>query len=217
MDDGVSELAKSLAVEEFKALRAESSAAKGNQQTIIQWTLAATGIALAGSITATRPVVNPDQSRTYLAIILVYGTVIPIFIGCAFAIWVGEIRRMERAGRFLRLRERQVWPPLGQHPDLSDDSVQRRLPIMWENLIYDSSPVNQSAYGKNEFGSAAAVLLFATLYGFSCMLSVVITFAAPNPIADSLPAQVGVLVWNILLVLGACILFGKSLVQCHVA
>lgn len=159
-----------LNLEEYRSLRQESSAAKANQQTILQWTLAAAGVVIAAAVAVTRPVAGGvDISSSYIAVEFALLILVPLLILCGLGVWVGEIERMERVGRFLRIRERQTWP--SEKVILKDFESQPILPIMWENIIYTGDAELQLEYGKNRFGSAAAVGLFLGVYFTSTCVS----------------------------------------------
>ena len=147
---------------QYSELRAESLAAKGFQQSILQWCLgavAAFGVAGATLFTADSSTLAL-RSANYYAAFVVLGLVTPLLVGCAFGVWLGEVSRMERVGRYLRTQE--VARALDAKLSLSAYAGKRRLAVSWESTIYDD--LHGKAYGKNNIGSTAAVLLFASLF-----------------------------------------------------
>lgn len=85
---------------------------------------------------------------------------IPLLAISGFGVWLGEVFRMERAGKFIRAREtsfnRDPYLPV------SSSDAPRRLPIMWESLLYDDK--SSAKYGKDRVGSVAACLLFTSVF-----------------------------------------------------
>lgn len=203
------DLAKSLAIEEYKSLRAESSSAKNNQQTILQWSLAAAGIIVAGAIAVTRPAQGFNLSDSYTLVSITLCTVMPLLIGGAFGVWIGEVERMERVGRFLRERERATWPTSCIGP-IGPESA-KVFPIMWENTIFDSNTVGDREYGKNFFGAAAACAIFAGLFGLSLAFAVILIWTAPTSLFTSPLLNWMVTGWSSALLVVGIVVFGRKL------
>jgi hypothetical protein len=76
--------------------------------------------------------------------VLLFGLGIPFLALAAGLAWFGELMRMERAGFYLRAREKLVWPP--SHSDETGPewtNAISKYPLAWENFIAsgsDSSP-----------------------------------------------------------------------------
>jgi len=151
-----------LLVQEYVSLRNESLAAKQNQQSVLQWSLGAVGVIAAA--TAALLAATPDIAKMHVAVIVaaaaMYGLVIPVLIASAFGVWVGEVKRMERAGRFIHARELAANAHMTANTDAQDRPGE--FTIMWETLISD--PGYRSTYGKNRIGATASCILFGCIY-----------------------------------------------------
>lgn len=176
---------RELLVQEYVSLRAESLAAKQNQQTILQWTLATVGIVVAASVAAVAALKDlnaASQLAINAATAIMAGLCIPVIVALAFGIWLGELNRMQRAGQFLRSREAAWSRGLAAESD-PDDPHSGHL-LLWETLIAGQ----HRDYPKNRLGGKASVLLFATLYAFSLVAGVLIVVASGG-VADQLAAH----------------------------
>lgn len=143
-------------------MRAESLSAKQNQQTILQWTLATVGIVIAACVAAATGLHDMDQLTRLglsIAIALLTGALTPTLVSCAFGVWLGELNRMERAGHFLRLREK-AWSA-GQAETANPDSPESGRFLLWESLLADHP--HSERFTKNRIGGQASVALFAML------------------------------------------------------
>jgi len=167
-------LALDLAVEEYKSLRAESIAAKNNQQTTLTWSLAGIGVLVAGSVAATRPDASGSQAAAYTAVALMFATIAPLIILGSFGIWLGEVERMERVGKYLRERERCSWR--AETLDMKHIGEPLRYPTAWENAIFQ--PKAASGLGKNVFGNVSAVMLFVGAFAASISAAMTVTWMA---------------------------------------
>lgn len=151
-----------LLVAEYNALRAESLNAKQNQQTIFQWSLAAMGAVFAAlAVLAASPG----------SILVGYAFVVPLVATTGFMSWLGEVERMERAGRFIRNREQAVQRGTGTL--VGDPDALRVVPILWESVLFDDR--YRREYGKNRIGSLAAILLYygSFLGSMACAFTIV--------------------------------------------
>jgi hypothetical protein len=166
-----------LALEEYKSLRAESADAKRNQQTIFQWSMAAAGIIVAGSIAVTRTtsVDSHANSNGYLSAALSFLMVLPTVLGCAFGAWLGEVQRMERVGRYLRNREDILLRAANLR--LATPSADTTFIIHWENVLVDA--VTKRFYRKNILGSAAACGLFTSFFFGSLITALALISTSP--------------------------------------
>jgi hypothetical protein len=102
--DPVSELVKSLLVEEYKTVREEIYTAFGNAQAIIRWSLAVFGVTLAaGMVAATNDTVSgPTQTFATTAVLALFGWFVPALVWASAFTWLGEIVRVQRAASYLR-------------------------------------------------------------------------------------------------------------------
>ncbi len=121
------ELVRSIALEEYKSIRSESKDTAS---------------------------LSPVQLAVTLAVFL---GALPLITSAAFGAWIGEVERMERAGRYLRARERSIWPASAQGRQLGVEEAFRLLPALWENLL----ATRVRGYNKNALGAFASVLLFS--------------------------------------------------------
>ncbi len=153
-------------------MRNESLAAKQNQQTILQWSLATVGVGAAAVVAiaaATLDSAGASRGWLLLGVCLVFGIAIPLLVACAFGIWLGEVDRMERAGLYLREREHSFGPrPQGA---INPSDPRWSEGIFWERLINEAGP--GSPYRKNVIGSAASCMLFTGLFISSAVASLV--------------------------------------------
>jgi hypothetical protein len=174
-----------LVVQEYVSLRNESLAAKQNQQTILQWTLATVGVVIAASVAAS--IATGDLSATERPGVLFVGAaltgfVLPTVIACALGIWLGEVGRMERAGHFLRSRE-AAWSQGLAINSLPDDPTHGLTPL-WETMLKDAV---HPMYRKNWLGTFASVALFGTLM-FSSLAAGLLVAVGPGGLVDNCPA-----------------------------
>lgn len=174
-------LREDLLVAEFVSLRAESAQAKQSQQSILQWFLAAFGLLAAAVATLAATSEASDQTG-WLIIYLGTALLVPFLTACAFGIWLGEVRRMERVGRYLRARE-SLFSGLALSQPLASVGA-FDSPIGWENLIASTSATR--LYGKNLVGSLFSCLLFGGIFVGSIAASVAV---AISPSALSLAGQ----------------------------
>lgn len=164
-----------LVVQEYISLRNESLAAKQNQQSILQWSLATVGIGIAAVFTTTAVLFDPKTtSRLWmlLADAVILGVAVPLLVGFAFGIWLGEVDRMERAGNYLRDREQSM----RDHHQMNPSSGSRFLPHWEMSLKHPNS--------KNRLGSAASCLLFSTLFCGS-LISALFLYCASGTLRTS--------------------------------
>jgi hypothetical protein len=195
--------------EEYQSLRAESLQAKANQQSILQWSIGAMGIVAAATLALVASGVRVPARLDAVALAL--GIVLPGLLAAAFAVWIGEVERMERVGRFLRLREQDTWrwPP----PAVTSERAFSELPIFWENLI--ATPRLGSAYGKNRIGAIGTSLLYAVSYTVSVAVAVDVLATArsddlPRPLAEARGALIPIVILIALVILA---MLGAKLAQ----
>lgn len=145
---------RKLALAEFISLRDECKQAREAQHTILQWSLGAIGVAFAGvGASFGRSSVGVEEFR-----LVVLGLGIPgLVLGACFA-WLGELVRMERAGYFLRGRERAYWPNDATIEDAGRLAIDHpdQFPLIWENYI---------AFLGGEFGERKQKIGYVGGYG----------------------------------------------------
>ena len=193
--------------DEYRSLRAESLQAKSNQQSILQWSIGAVGIvaaAVLAALAALGDAKTVGDSRLRLAALAVsLGVVVPTLLASAFAVWIGEVERMERVGRFIRSREETTWewPP----PAITSERAFRELPIFWENLI--AAPRLGSTYGKNKTGSLATSLLYVVSFIVSETVGVAALWTAkPAELTHSMLVWRGSVIYGMISISGLILL-----------
>lgn len=163
-----------LVVQEYLSLRNESLAAKQNQQSILQWSMATVGIGVAAVFATSALLFDPKtHARQWilLADVVIFGVAIPVLAALAFAIWLGELERMERAGMYLRAREQSLNGRSRLGPASVSKPEAMKL-ILWESLLDHPGPKNP--YRKNRVGAGASCLLFSAVFGGSLASAVFI-------------------------------------------
>ncbi len=164
---------RSLLLEEYKAIRAKSAEARDNQQSIIQWSLAAVGVVTAGILAGSRSSGDGDTFR--LAVAFGLCTVVPIILLAALAIWLSEVSRMLRAARYLRGREKAFGAESSPARETSHKFAE--LPIIWEGLL----ATEDTWRGKADLGFIAVVLMYGVLVVLSCGTGLWTLYAGGNP------------------------------------
>jgi hypothetical protein len=144
------EFHRTLLAAEYASLRDESAQARQAQQSVLQWSLGAASVLLAGAVAFTSKE-SPASSATAV-FLLIYGFGMPAFAAAAFMAWFGELIRMERAGMFLRARERQLWPvraPADPGSYVTEGDAWQHPIMMWENWI---------SFSKGGFGARKQII-----------------------------------------------------------
>jgi len=119
---------------EYSSLRDESLQTSQLQQSIFQWSIGATALLFAGTMSVISGFSEVPSSLP----LLMLGFGIPGFVVGSSLAWAGELVRKERVGFYLRIRERSLWPPEERKrtsiepPDVADAA---RFPMVWENFI----------------------------------------------------------------------------------
>lgn len=105
----VEDFSAALAVAEYESIRAESLQSFVTSQSIIQWSMATYGVLFgAGLLAASSDVSETLQSTVEWMAVVIYGLLLPGLVCAAAWSWIGEIRRMERTGVYLRGFERRT-------------------------------------------------------------------------------------------------------------
>lgn len=202
-----------LIVQEYTSLRNESLSAKQNQQTILQWTLGVIGViiaACAASTAAMYEMTHQWRVAALLAVAVTVGGIVPVIVGCAFGIWLGEVDRMERAGRFLRSRE-EAWSA-GTAKNAHPGTAAVAHLAIWESVLAN----NELGYGKNKSGSAASCALFLVLFLSSLGAGLALALTPASPLAQwatqtsPVWGWVAPTAWGVLCPVAAGWLFGKN-------
>ena len=133
-DVGVEDVAAALTAAEYASVRDESLQSFATSQSIIQWSLATYGVLFAAGLLAAGDQIAPDFAPSVLWMAaLIYGLLLPGLVCAAAWSWIGEIKRTERVGVYLRGVERRV----NAETQRSSSSVVG--PLNWETFLTGSS------------------------------------------------------------------------------
>lgn len=119
---------------EYQKLRDESMQAMQAQQSTLQWSIAAFGAIIAGTLVViVQKGSRPTPTESFVAL----GIVIPAFVICCGMAWVGELFRMERIGVYLRGLETEMAKVVREvkQSDAGAGSNPLTLTPMWELFI----------------------------------------------------------------------------------
>lgn len=157
-----------LAMEEYRTIRAEILDSIKIQHTILQYGMTViSAIALAGfSVWKTHPVVA----------IAVFLGLLPVTISFIGITWAGEVGRMFRAGSFLLVREHQI----SSHVCAVSVSPEQPPALVWETWAsgrysFDKSPLEPSPqqrlmlYNRTTFGYLALCALSCVVLGIDLL------------------------------------------------
>lgn len=129
----VEDAAAGLMVAEYASIRAEALESFSTAQSIIQWSLATYGVLFgAGLLAASSQIAAVFSSTASWMAALIYGALLPGLVCAASWSWIGETRRMERTGAFLRGFERRV------HAETSKSRSSIIGPLNWEAFLAGS-------------------------------------------------------------------------------
>ncbi|WP_412162801.1 hypothetical protein [Curtobacterium flaccumfaciens] len=122
-----SALGTQLLLAEYETVRDESRQAREAQQATLNWSLAGLAALFGGGLVYATATLKSDHPHPVNAAIffLIFGVVIPGFAIASIITYVGEISRMERAGRYLR----------GFEIALVRERVAGRAPLLWERFL----------------------------------------------------------------------------------
>lgn len=136
----VEDFASGIAVAEYSSIRSESIQSFATSQSIIQWSLATYGVLFGAGLLAANNEIADDLAPTvsWMAAII-YGALLPGLVCAAAWSWIGEIRRMERTGAYLRGVELH----LGRETIRSSSSVVG--PLNWESFLAGDRSVKSSS------------------------------------------------------------------------
>ena len=109
-----------LAIEEYNSLRNESANSLNNQQSIINYGLTAIGVLIAFSANLWL------KERIVESIYVIF---VPFMCNLIILIWNGEVRRMSRAGQYIKQIEDKV------HKELSAKSGITERALDWETFL----------------------------------------------------------------------------------
>ncbi|MDR1442332.1 MAG: hypothetical protein LBJ02_08105 [Bifidobacteriaceae bacterium] len=120
-------LAVSLLVEEYKSIRDESLRSLSYAGTTIRWAVGLYGVMFSAGIgLLTLSAGSPLSADVAL---LLFGLVIPCVTWVSSWNWLGEVRRSQRAGAYVRRRERQI----ANIPGI--DHAFGFAPLNWESYL----------------------------------------------------------------------------------
>ncbi|MGR0319887.1 hypothetical protein [Agromyces sp. ZXT2-3] len=162
----VEDAASGLAVAEYTSIRAESIQSFATSQSIIQWSLATYGVLFGAGLLAVNSEIASDlaPSVSWMAA-LIYGVLLPGLVCAAAWSWIGEIRRMERAGAYVRGIERHL------RLETRRGTASVVGPLNWETFLAGSQRSASSG-----IKGWAPYLGTALLFGGSLFSSVVFFF-----------------------------------------
>jgi len=126
----VEDVSSALTSAEYSSIREESIQSFATSQSIIQWSLATYGVLFGAGLLAANGDIDSNlvESVTWMAA-LIYGLLLPGLVCAAAWSWIGEIRRMERTGVYVRGLERR----LRAQTERSRSSVVG--PLNWESFL----------------------------------------------------------------------------------
>lgn len=97
-----------LLVAEYQAIRNEILESFKLTQAIIQWSLAIYGVGFGAGFVAVAAALEHPNSYLQWMVAVLFGLLLPGLMWAASFHWLGEIRRMERAGSYVRGLEFQL-------------------------------------------------------------------------------------------------------------
>ncbi len=177
-------------------MRAKSSEARDNQQSILQWSLAASGVVMAGAMTGfARDKPTPEFE---LAVAIALTAVVPLILVAAFAFWLSEVARMLRAARYLREREDSlIRAKLSANLGRAAGPVGTlymfdNYPLVWENLL-----LVRGWRGQADLGPFAVTAIYVSLTTLSASAGIYIVSSLgtiPRTVERCLYAAGGMLI-----------------------
>ncbi len=162
----VEDAASGFAVAEYSSIRAESIQSFATSQSIIQWSLATYGVLFGAGLLAANSEIAEDLAPIVsLMAAMIYGVLLPGLVCAAAWSWIGEIRRMERTGAYLR----------GVEIHLREETRRGTAsvigPLNWESFLAGDPSLKSSS-----IKGLAPYLGTAMLFGGSMFASVVFFF-----------------------------------------
>lgn len=137
----VEDVSAALTAAEYSSVRAESLQSFATSQSIIQWSLATYGLLFgAGLVAIGNDVSEALQDAVPWMAAIIYGLLLPGLICAASWSWIGEIRRMERAGAYLRGFEQQM------RKVTSTGTASIAGPLNWESFLVQASVKGWAPY-----------------------------------------------------------------------
>jgi|GEM_PF-2586991 len=142
-----------LAMQEYNALRTEINNAMTNQQSILNYGVASIGIIFAFTASNWQEVVIVD---------LILLVLIPLIALLVCTIWLGEVNRIARAGKFLVAKEKVINDLFLE--DNKDSKVfTGKEPLIWENYLRDIKKNGNSKSIKTIWNYRAIIFLMVIL------------------------------------------------------
>lgn len=201
-----------LAVAEYESIRAESLQSFVTSQSIIQWSMATYGVLFgAGLLAASSDVSETLQSTVEWMAVLIYGLLLPGLVCAAAWSWIGEIRRMERTGVYLRGFERRT--RVETKLNASSSVV---APLNWETFLAGTANAKSPPVK-----GWAPYIGTSLLFGGGLGASVVFFYFWIDRVASVSASEVGGGIWTLIIVnallivafVGVCIHSGLGVVK----
>ena len=124
-----------IVMEEYNSLRNESADSLKNQQSIINYGLTAIGVLIAFSA-------NLWGSERIVE--MIYVVFIPFLCNLIILIWNGEVRRMSRAGQYIKKIEEKVHKQLSLQIDNSDSA------LGWETFLREPKEIGKTRTNRSK-------------------------------------------------------------------
>lgn len=205
----VEDFSAALAVAEYESIRAESLQSFSTSQSIIQWSMATYGVLFgAGLLAANSEIAKSFQPMVEWMAVVIYGLLLPGLVCAAAWSWIGEIRRMERAGAYLRGVERRT--RLETKLNASSSVIG---PLNWETFLATGSRRGSPVKGW------APYIGTSLLFGGGLGASVVFFYIWVDRLVDA--GGVGERLWTLIIVnallagafVGVCIHMGYGVIS----
>lgn len=145
------------AIEQYKSLRQESIQSEAALHTSMQWGMAATVAALVGTM-AISAGANGSAYEAQVVQLVALGLMLPWLLFAMSLVWLGEVRRLARAGLYLRWLEDWVERRLSSLPSTSYTDLPSDI-LSWENYLSGKFPKVKQA-GRNWEGYLGNMFIF---------------------------------------------------------
>lgn len=135
----------SIAMEEYKTLRTESLESMKGQQATLKVGTATVGVLAASAFSLWDKTLLPD---------FIFMVFLPVICYLILVIWIGEVQRMMRAGKFISTIEKKI----NDNFILKDNNV-----LSWENWLRIESAKGNTNQMKLNYFAILALFLFVSL------------------------------------------------------
>jgi len=142
-----------IALNEYNALRTEINNAMTNQQSILNYGIASIGVIVAFAA-------SKWQELLVIDIILV--VFVPLIGLLVSTIWLGEVNRISRAGKFLVYKEAKINEIFMQF-EKNDPILYKEQVLIWENYLRDLKKNGNSKSIKTIWNYRAILMLISIL------------------------------------------------------